>query len=1102
MNRRHRLPPGVSRFVLIWGGFLLIVALFITYFVTGGTQNSPLRADDQPKGKKNRVVLAVNYATITGTTLKINVGTDGSQQVVYTGQTSGQFYSAAMPLGDYGVFAAVGGTLYGPDFGQHPLSGYGNGAYPVPFTKVSQSGPTGSGTAASPYVVTTVLGAGSLNITQKISYVNGQSYYRQDWTVQNTGGSAVTYRLYNAGDLEMQSSSTGYGYYNAQFGAVGGKNQAGSWYILFQPKTAADAYMEAGYATIWSSIGNGVPGPGFNNTILATTNTDNGAGLQWNRSLNAAASDTVSSYTTFGATPQFAPSLASNPASGVQGTIFQIAGAGFGASETVLLTIKDQNGTTVSGPTSLTADASGNITGSFTSSQSTTPGTYTASATGNTSGRSAATSFTVTQGVALAVTPATGIPGTTFQFVGTKFGASETVNLTITGPNGSTVFGPSGLQATASGSVTFTYATTAASAGGTYTATATGATSGLKAVATFTLAGNATLAANPTSGAPGTTFQLSGTGFGASEPVTMTITSPNGSSQNTVLSVRAPRASDATGNFAYTYSTTVSSATGTYTATATGANSSRSASTTFKLVAATALTVTPKSNVQGSSFQLSGTGYAANEAINLVITGPGGSSQTVPLAIKPKNSDASGSFTYTYTTTNTAPTGVYTATATGGTSGRGASTTFTITSAPVQGTPTLASNPASGVRGTTFQLSGTNFGANETVNFVVKTSNGTTLAGPVARTSDASGTVSYSYASTASTPTGSYTVTATGATTGRTATATFSVVAAGAVSVSPASAVAGTTFLISGSGFASGEAVNLTITAPNGSSQNSTLAITPRSADASGNFTYNYATSATAATGTYTVTATGATSGSKASIKFTVTAPTQQPPPSSANVTLGVSPVSAALGSTFTLTGQAFGAGEAINLSFTLPGGAVQNIAAVADAGGNFTAKYGTSSSSPAGTYTVVVSGATTHRSATIAFTVSSISLSTSQNVTLGVNPSAGITGTVFTLTGANYGPNETVNVNVTVPGGAVQTLSATTDAAGNFSIDYTTTASSPEGTYVATATGQTSRRSSTVSFVVGALPPASVPEPTTIALVSSGLAALAVYARKRRAAR
>lgn len=1102
MKCRHRLPPGVSRFILIWGGLLVIVALFITYFVTGGTQNSPLRADDQqPKGKKNRVVLAVNSVTITGTTLQINVGADGSQQVIANGQTSGQFYSAAMPLGDYGVFVATGSTLYGPDFGQHPLSGYGNGAYPVPFTKVSQSGVTGSGTAASPYMVTTVLGAGPLTITQKISYINGQSYYRQDWTVKNTSTSPVTYRLYHAGDMEMPGSNNGSGYYNAQFGAVGAKNQAGNWYILFQPNSAADAYMEANYATIWSSIGNGVPGAGFNNTII-TTSTDNGAGLQWNRTLAAAASDTISTFTTLGTTPQFAPSLAANPVSGVRGTIFKITGAGFGASETVLLTVKDQNSTTVAGPTSLTADASGNITTSFTGSLSTMPGTYTASVTGNTSGRSATNSFTVIQDTALTVTPANGVPGTTFKLAGTKFNASETVTLTIKGPNGSTAFGPSGQQATATGGVTFIYTTTAASATGTYTATATGASSGLNAVTTFNLSSNTTLAAHPATGAPGAVFQLSGTGFGISEPVTMSITSPNGSSQNTVLSVRAPNASDPTGNFTYTYTTTISSATGTYTATATGATSGRVASTTLKLVAATAMTVTPKSSMQGSSFQLSGTGYAANEAINLVIAGPGGTTKTVPLAIQPKNSDASGHFTYTYTTTNTAATGVYTATATGVTSGRGASTTFTVTAAPVQQLPALASDPPSGVRGTTFQISGTNFGANETVNFVVETGDGTTT-GPFARSSDASGNVRYNYVSTGPTPTGVYTVTATSTISSRSAKTSFSVVAAGAIAVSPASEVAGTTFVISGYGFASNESVNLTITAPNGSSQNSTLAITPRSTNASGNFTYTYATSTTSATGIYTVTAQGAASGSKASINFTVTAPTQQPPPpASTNVTLGVSPVSAVAGATFTLTGQAFGAGEAVNLSFTLPGGSVQNIAAVADASGNFTAKYDTSASSPAGTYTVVAAGTTSHRSATIAFTVSGVSVSASTNVTLGVNPSAGITGTVFTLTGANYGANETVRLNITVPGGAAQTLSATTDAGGNFSVDYTTTASSPEGTYVVVATGQTSNRAATVSFVVGALPPASVPEPTTIALVGSGLAALAAYARKRRASR
>ena len=246
---------------------------------------------------------ATGEVVISGNPLAIHVGTDGSAQVFYTGQPDGQFYPPDQNLCDHGIFVWLGNQVYGIN-----VAGRGS-AYsspePIPFTEVSQSGPTGDGSAGNPWVVDTTLGAGSLRLVHRITYINGQQYYRQDTTITNTGGSATTFTYFHAGDIYLQGSDIGYGYYNASSGGVGGFNQARDWFIVFQPITAATNYKEAHYSQIWDDIGgDNAPGAGFNNTILADQFLDNGAGLQWsNRNLAAGQSMTISNFVAFGTNP-------------------------------------------------------------------------------------------------------------------------------------------------------------------------------------------------------------------------------------------------------------------------------------------------------------------------------------------------------------------------------------------------------------------------------------------------------------------------------------------------------------------------------------------------------------------------------------------------------------------------------------------------------------------------------------------------------------------------------------------------------------------------------------------------------------------------------
>lgn len=178
------------------------------------------------------------------------------------------------------------------------------------FTEVSQTGPTGTGTAADPWVVTNTLQATSpsdgetgVRIVKRESYVNGQQFLRVDTELINVTDEELTTTYFWAADLYLQGSDSGRGYYNASTGGVGGYNDAEDWFIVYQPITWATKYEEDSYATIWSHIGYAVPGPGFDNSIQEAL-MDNGAGLQWDGiSLGAGESTTISHFVAFGTTP-------------------------------------------------------------------------------------------------------------------------------------------------------------------------------------------------------------------------------------------------------------------------------------------------------------------------------------------------------------------------------------------------------------------------------------------------------------------------------------------------------------------------------------------------------------------------------------------------------------------------------------------------------------------------------------------------------------------------------------------------------------------------------------------------------------------------------
>jgi hypothetical protein len=277
------------------------------------------------------------YQTITATGAgldKVFVGNDlGCQVFQNSEEVYGFFTQDALP-GDCGTLLAYSNELYGPSFADHqggtdtPFPGT-SGDYTA-YTAVSQSSVGGSGTAASPYQVTTTVGAGAdATLTEVDSYVAGTPYYATDVTITNDGPSTLNAVLYRAGDC---FNTAGYGAVETASGAVACANNSnaaqGGEVEEFDPLTAGSSYDEELYSTFWSSLIDDQAG--LPDSCQCTSQEQNGtvAGLSWNFSVPAGGSTTISSVTNFslsGTLVQF-PVVATQPASGVTTTAATLNG--------------------------------------------------------------------------------------------------------------------------------------------------------------------------------------------------------------------------------------------------------------------------------------------------------------------------------------------------------------------------------------------------------------------------------------------------------------------------------------------------------------------------------------------------------------------------------------------------------------------------------------------------------------------------------------------------------------------------------------------------------------------------------------------------------
>ena len=272
---------------------------------------NPAGALTKPTKKRSAteapLMIPVADIVSAGPLTHVLLGNDLSCQVQHIDDAPDyEFYGPDIFPADAGTFIALDGVLYAPDFINHDYTsaGFFLGAY-TPFTPLSQTPVTGSGTAADPFKVITVVdvAATGLLIQQTDTYVIGQEHYTTEVMISNTGAGTASGVLYRAADAFLGGSDTGYGFTelfsgnrNAVACSVNPDNMPPGKIEQWIPLTGGNNYFQNEYDTVWSAIGSQAP---FPDTCACTDFLDNGGGLSWNFSIPAGGSATYSHVTTF-----------------------------------------------------------------------------------------------------------------------------------------------------------------------------------------------------------------------------------------------------------------------------------------------------------------------------------------------------------------------------------------------------------------------------------------------------------------------------------------------------------------------------------------------------------------------------------------------------------------------------------------------------------------------------------------------------------------------------------------------------------------------------------------------------------------------------------
>jgi hypothetical protein len=262
----------------------------------------------------------------------------------------------------------------------------------------------------------------------------------------------------------------------------------------------------------------------------------------------------------------------------------------------------------------------------------------------------------------ISVSPSTGAIGTTTTVSGNGFAANTTVRVFFNGSGGSQIGQES---SDGSGNLPNLTVTIPNVVAGSYQIFATDGSN--TATTTFTVPSSLSLSA--TSGGQGTSVTVSGTGYLSGEGISIAWDQAG----NQVASATANSNGGFTAN-----SFSVPSNSGTHTVLATGQSSHFAQSATFTVSGNTGganLSVSPTSGAAGSTVTLNGSGFNANEQVNIAVDNGGTTSLTA---------DGNGNFSnFNMTLSSSLALGAHIISATGASSGHVAFATFSVTSTNV-----------------------------------------------------------------------------------------------------------------------------------------------------------------------------------------------------------------------------------------------------------------------------------------------------------------------------------------------------------------------------------------------------------------------------------
>lgn len=153
------------------------------------------------------------------------------------------------------------------------------------YTPVTAPVVTGNGLPATPYTITTVyrvtgIGGNLLDVTQVVTYQNGQQRFNVSYAVKNVSAGAIRFRASAGADL-FEGSDNGFGVFDGGPPLLAGGQSAatGRWAGVEQGSPAWSHHQTGAFQGIWDTIGNPAAS-GLNDTVN-DADIDHGAAVQW-----------------------------------------------------------------------------------------------------------------------------------------------------------------------------------------------------------------------------------------------------------------------------------------------------------------------------------------------------------------------------------------------------------------------------------------------------------------------------------------------------------------------------------------------------------------------------------------------------------------------------------------------------------------------------------------------------------------------------------------------------------------------------------------------------------------------------------------------------